>query len=201
LKARNAELQQQLAAVKAAGPAAVPQKGGVLNWEAEKQRILAALDSDSGTAGKPAKEEHLKVEEVVRRTDRMLADKEREIGELKNVLDHQSSNLGAVAVGAAALGEMLDKDAIVQEERQNLKRMQDEWRAKLRQAEIDISMERATIARERAQLEERLRALESRAAAAATDKPNDTDKEGKPVRGRWLARLGLKDISEGGGKK
>lgn len=200
LKARNAELQQQLAAAKAAGPAAAPQKGGVLNWEAEKQRILAALESDSGGADKPTKEERLKLEEVVHRTDQLLADKEREINELKLAREHQSGNLGAVAVGAAALGDMLDKDTIVCEERQNLKRLQEEWRDKLRQAEIDISMERAKIARERAQIEERLRTLESQTATAA-EKPDDSDKEGKPIRGRWLARLGLKEINEGGGKK
>ena len=118
---------------------------------------------------------------------------------MKKVLGHQSDNLGSVAVGAAALGEMFDKDAIVQEERENLKRVQEEWREKLRQAEIDISMERAKIARERAQLEERLRALESQAVIAA-EKPSETDKEGKPVRGRWLARLGLKEGNEGGKK-
>jgi hypothetical protein len=200
LKARNAELQQQLAAAKSAGPAAAPQKGGALNWEAEKQRILAALESDSD-GGKPTKEERLKVEDVLHRTDQLLADKDREIEELKKVLDHQSDNLGSVAVGAAALGEMFDKDAIVQEERESLRRLQEEWREKLRRAEIDISMERAKIARERAQVEERLRLLESQAATAAGDKPNETDKEGTPVRGRWLARLGLKDGNDGGGKK
>lgn len=195
LKQQNAELQQRLAqAPSATGQAPAPE-GGTLDWEAEKKRILASLESDFQEDDEQAKAERLKIEELTQRTDWVLAEKDREIDELKQLLENQSTSVGSVAVGAAALGEMLDSDAFIQEERENLKRMQQEWREKLRKAEIDISVERAKIARERAEIEEKLRALEERSSLADAE-TGESGKSGKPVRGRWLARLGLKNLDE-----
>ncbi len=194
LKAQNAELEEQLARARSAQPPAQP-AGGTLNWEAEKQRILAALESDADGEGEPAKARRLKIEEVIRETDRVLAEKDRECSELKQVLEDQSSSLGSVAVGAAALGEMLDSDAIVQEERQKLSHLQEQWREKLRQAEIDISIERAKLAREKAEIAEKLQAMENR-SDRPQDGPGDAAPSDKPVRGRWLERLGLKDAEQ-----
>ena len=90
---------------------------------------------------------------------------------------------------------LVDCDELVQQERENLRRMQEEWREKLRRAEIEISVERAKIARERVELEEKLRSLE---AARANDPPPSADALGADKgksrsRGRWLTRLGLQD--------
>ena len=111
-----------------------------------------------------------------------------EIEELQRLLQDQSGNLGSVAVGAAALGEMFDQDEIIREERENLKQLQAQWEEKLRKAEIDLSVERAKIARERAELEERLHGG-SPEEASEDDEEDGSGKGG----GRWLARLGLKD--------
>ena len=204
LKAKNAELQQQLEAAQpggGGGSAPAPSTGG-LDWEAEKQRILMELEEDfqegdgeDEEADEEVRAERLKIEKVIERTDAILADKDQEIAELKQLLENQSGSLGTMAVGAAALGEMLDNDEIVQEERENLKRLQEELNEKLRKAEVDISLERAKIARERAELEEKLRMFEEQGGAA--DKGSDgTDRAGTPTRGRWLARLGLNDSDE-----
>lgn len=186
LKARNQDLERQLARAKA-NPASGPAPGQRLDWEAEKMRILAALEADFDSDDEEDRKERLRIEEVIRQTDQVLAEKDREIDELKQLLENQSSNLGAVAVGAAALGEILDKDAIVQEERNNLRRLQQEWEEKLRQAEIEISVERAKIARQRAELEGQLHAADPGASHAQAEEPAS----GKPAHGRWLSRLGL----------
>ena len=196
LKARIAELQKELAQARTAGGPHAPASPAVgLNWEDQKRRILAALEADSDEDDEEQAAQRLTMEGVVRRTDQLIADKEREIGELKQLLENQSGNLGAVAVGAAALGEMLDKDAVIQEERENLRRLQTQWEEMLRKAEIDISLERAKIARERADIEGKLRTLEEKSSASdfAPDQARESD---KPVRGRWLARLGLKNLEE-----
>jgi hypothetical protein len=192
LKTSNEELKKQLAGVRGnlgkSGGASV----GVLNWETEKRRILAALESDSDPNAEPDQTERLRVEEVVRTTDEVLAEKDREIHELRQLLENQSKSLGAVAVGAAALGAAVDSDAIVQEQRANLRRLQQQWEEKLRQAEVEISMERAKIARERAEFEGKRAA----AAGPASPTPQDADQPAaaeKPPRGRWLAKLGLRD--------
>jgi chromosome segregation ATPase len=195
LKARNADLQEQLAKPLLGTPQPSPGQAGVLNWEVEKQRILAALETDFDANDPRQRSQRLEIEEVVRTTGQIIAEKEREIKELKQLLQTQSSNLGSMALGAAAVGEVFEKDAAIREERENLQRLQDEYKVKLRQAEIEISVERAKIARQRAEVEEKLRQLESQ-AMRASEKPGEQTKSGAPVRGRWLARLGLKEQDE-----
>ena len=75
---------------------------------------------------------------------------------------------------------------------QKLETMQEEWREKLRKAEIDISVERAKIARERAELEEKIQTLSQARISDETDE-DDGENGKKPKRSRWLARLGLGD--------
>jgi len=165
--------------------------GGRMSWEAEKQRLLAALEKEAKGGDTGAR--RVEIDEVIRVTDRALADKDRELNEMRQVLDAQSSNLGQVAVGAAALGDLLDRDALIREEREHLKRLQAEWEEKLRQAEIDISLERAKLARQRAELEEK---AQSYAQQRQDAEPPGPAASVKPVRGRWLARLGIKDDKE-----
>ena len=96
----------------------------------------------------------------------------------------------------AAFAQAFDQDEIIREERENLKRAQDEWREKLRKAEVDISLERAKLARERSELEERLQRLESQRSQDVSLPPSaDGDKSKKSGR-KWLARLGLKEGEE-----
>ncbi len=163
--------------------------GGVLDWEAEKRRIVAALEAEGDSGGDSAPKPHEELEQVLRRTDAIVTDKEREISELRQLLQDQSTNLGSVAVGAAALGGILDTDAIVQEERENLRRAQTEWQEKVRNAEIEIAIERAKLARQRAEIEESLRVQ----GGEARDNDAPASKTERAPSGRWLARLGLKD--------
>ena len=192
LRARVAELERQLAQAQSCGHGAA---GSVLDWEVEKRRILAALESESGGDGAAGDARRTTIEQVIRTTDEIVADKQREVVELQGLLASQSSNLAGVAVGAAALGKSLDQDAIIRHEREVLKQMQEQCREKLRQAEIEISMERAQIARQKAEVEARCRAL-----AVPIPAPGDPAVAAKadeqPVRGRWLARLGLKSPEE-----
>lgn len=191
-KARNAELQRKLLSAAQSAPAP---SGGGMDWESQKRRMLAALEADGDAPGPERAEERLKIDEAIRHSDRALAEKDSEIGELKKLLEEQSGNWGNVAVGAAAVADVLDKDEIVRQERASLQQLQNEWREKLRQAEVDISVERAKLARERADMEERLRHLEENQPRAADGKGSKPSPE-KPQRGRWLARLGLKDQAE-----
>jgi hypothetical protein len=195
LKARNEELQEQLANARRGGGGNTNQvSSGVLNWEAEKQRILAALEADFEDGNEEDREEKLKIQEVIQKTDQILAEKNKEIGELRMLLESQTNNIGSMAVGAAALGQILDADAVVLEERKNLARLQEECRDNLRQAEIEISLERAKIARERSQLDEKLRVLEQQGVDLTT--PAAEKASDKQPRGRWRARLGLSGSEE-----
>jgi hypothetical protein len=186
-----AELEKKATTAPHAPPAAVP--GDKLDWEAQKQRLLAALEAEpDDDDDEERQQERLKMREVIEHTDAALAAKDREIDELKQLLSSQSANLGDVAVGAAAFAELLSSDEIVRSERERLQQLQHEWEEKLRQAEIDLSVQRARIARERAEIEERQRLFKEQQPEGASDDAGAATPV-KPQRGRWLARLGLKD--------
>lgn len=188
-----AEMEKQAAGAPRAAPAAG--QGDKLDWESQKQRLLAALeaDADDDEDDDERRQERLTMRQVIDRTDAALAAKDREIEDLRLLLSAQSTNIGEVAVGAAAFAEMLSADEVVRGERERLQQLQLEWEEKLRQAEIELSVQRAKIARERAEIEERQRLLEQQQPDRPSSDASDTGKNAKPQRGRWLARLGLKD--------
>ncbi len=184
--ARNANGEQKSQRGAARRSAAEPG----LDWEAEKRRILAALETeDQGPETDAEAAGRLKIQEILRTTDQVLVEKDREIDQIKQVLQVQSKNLQGVAVGAAALEAVLDQDPLIREQRDNLQRLEEKWQEMLRQAEIELSLERAKLARERIAIENKIRTHEEKLAAAQSGSPAVA----KPARGRWLARLGIKD--------
>ncbi|MEZ6069028.1 MAG: hypothetical protein R3C10_01900 [Pirellulales bacterium] len=188
-------LQKELKQLKMANAnAGVNVSSGELDWEAQKRKLLASLDSEFDAGDAAHQETRLSIESTIEQTDMVVAAKEREIEELKRLLDDQSSNIGQVAVGANALAELLDTDEIIQRERENLTALQCQWEDKLRKAEIDLSMERAKIARERTEIEEKLRTIERQQAEMAAARPQRQDvKPGeRPSRSsKWFNALGL----------
>jgi hypothetical protein len=187
LKARHADLQKHLAEVekdRAQVPAPAP--GGVLDWETEKRRILAALEASEELHEPEAGAERLQIQEIVAQTQRLLAEKDRHIEELRKAAENPAGGVAA----SAAREEILDQDAVVREERENLRRLQDEWREKLRQAEVDLSVQRAKLARQEAEINEKLRRLQP-SGGPGENSPEAPRTPEKPPRGRWLNLLGL----------
>lgn len=206
LKGKNAELQEQIAKARLSGPNAAGPKAASsgppsMDWEAQKQRMLAQLEADHDETDPAQKADRLTIETAVKATEEALAAKDlevreirREMEEMRDLLENQSSSIGQFAVGASAFAGMLDKDDLVRQERESLQKMQEAMREQLKKAEIDISMERAKIARDRAELDEKLHSLQrEQAQQAASDPASGGDKAKKPTRGRWLSRLGLSD--------
>ncbi len=199
LKRRNADLETRLLKAESAAPTAGGVISGGLDWETQKRRMLEALEADDeDDHDEERHQERLSIESTINITDQVLAEKDREIADLKQLLGEQSSNLGSLAVGAQAVAAIFDQDELIRQEREKLTRLQEECKETLRQAEIDISLERAKITRDRAEIDEMRAGFQADAAdrKAANDAATDTCKQGKPVRGRWLARLGLKDLDE-----
>ena len=160
-----------------------------------KKNLLAQLDADFDADDEKQAADKMTVEGAIKITDRVVAEKEQEIQELKKLLDSQAQNVGGMAVGAAAVAMALDSDELIKQERENLKQLQDSLREQFKKVEVDLSLERAKVARERAELEEKLRAFESdRASAGVVENGNDKGKKAKG--GKWLARLGLQGGKE-----
>jgi hypothetical protein len=199
LKKENAELEAKLRSRGSdGGGRAASSGGGHMDWESQKQRLLASLEADFDEDDEDDSNDKVTIEETIRITDQVVAEKDREIEDLKQLLQQQSSNVGSLAVGAAAVAEILDHDELIQQEREKLRLLEAECRQTLRSAEIDISVERARLARERAELEEKLQTLQGEQAQSHPPEAPAADgsKPGKPGRGRWLTRLGLKDLDE-----
>jgi hypothetical protein len=197
LKRRNSELEEELLALKSAGPrtAAATPASDSPNWETMKRNMIASLESDTDSTEGRA-EERVTIENTILITDDVVAQKDREIAEMRLLLSQQSNNIDSVAVGATAIAAVIDKDELILQERAKLAELQDQWKSKLRQAEIDISVERAKITRDRAEIEDKLAAYEKERSKHAADGGSPDEPSGgakKPTRGRWLARLGLKD--------
>jgi hypothetical protein len=165
--------------------------------DAGKQDILAPPE----TLEQSREEENpvQKLEQMLHASEELVADKDREIAELKHLLENQSSNIGAVVVGATALGNLLDADAVIQGEREKLRCLQEEWREKLAKAEIEISVERATIARRRLELEDITRDLTGHPAPSKIREEVSAKPE-KCAPRRWLSRLGLNGSADGDGR-
>ncbi len=188
LRARPKPAPPSPAAPTTAAPV-VESSSGVFDWEAEKRRLMAAFDED-GDATPAAHQDRREIEELVRRTDQLLVDKDREIARLQAELEEEREKSQTLVGNADELEQLVDADELIQQERAHLEALQEQLREKLRKAEVELSMERAKIARERAELEE----LASRVPDGAS--PSDADDGGGSPRGRWLQRLGLADDGE-----
>jgi hypothetical protein len=194
LEEKNAQLQQELAKSRSTTTdlARQPRQPGRLDWEAEKRRILAALEEEGDGDDQAQREERLKLAEVVQTTGEVIAAKDRTIGELSTRLEEQSGHAAEMARAALPVEQTMTKDAALREERERLKLLQGQWQEKIRQAEVELALERAKIARQRADLEGHA----PTAADGASEPPraSDTDQPAEPTtRRRWMARLGLTD--------
>ncbi len=194
LKTKNTELTDQLAKAKQALP--TPAAGGGTDWESLKKKMLAQMETDFDEGDAQQKGDKLTVQGAIKITDDMIAEKDHELQELRRLLDSQSQQVGDVAVGAGAIAQLLDTDELVRQERDSLKRLQESLREQLKQAEVDISVERAKLARERSEVDEKLRLLQSEKASFLPGGETG-DKSGQPSRRKWLARLGLGDGKDG----
>ena len=61
---------------------------------------------------------------------------------------------------------------------------------------MELAVERAKIARDRAELDEKARSLAAEGSRQTDPARRDQPDPAKPVRGRWLSKLGLKDLDE-----
>lgn len=190
LEAENRQLREQLETCQAQTQRLEPE--GLENWETFKRRVLESLEAEQTEGSPPTAQttppHRVQIEEVLAKTESLLAAKDRELESLRHLLENQAANLGAVAVGAAAVEQLLDQDEIIRQQRETLQRLEAEWREKLRQAEVQLSLERAALARKQAELEEKLREVEelrSQLASSQTDPTPQKTPEG------WRKFFGL----------
>ena len=133
------------------------------------------------------------LEEQARSATAALAEKDRDVQQLKRRLEERPRAPAVETVEAVTISPA-DIDRAARKERERLQQLQDEWREKLRQAEVDLSIKRAKLARQRVEIEERIRSapvnLPQTPATAPATAPAAADAP-QSVSGHWLAKLGL----------
>jgi chromosome segregation ATPase len=189
LKTKNAKLEAKLAASRERGPAPVDSAG--MDWESQKRRLLASLEGHEEDSADPiVGEERASIQGTIDITDAVIAEKDREIAalvtELESARDARASD--AAEAHNAHIQELLDTDEVIAEHRARAQEFEREMEAKLRAAELEVSVERAKLAREKAELEELRNTLEQQ--RQLIDSTGGQSTQGTPKR-RWLSKLGI----------
>ncbi len=209
LQSQNSDLASQVASSSVRQTVSDASSGcnDALSWEERKKLILQQMEEDTfdadsfvssmqdktGNDGESPSGfvEHLHAELEARQAD--LASRDEEIRELRCLLDQQSETRGGgVAIGAAAIAQMIDADELVSEERERLQLLQVEWEEKFRQGEIEASLERAKLSRERQELAKKQTELEEQLEHLRRESRQD-EEAGSSSSRRWLVKLGLSD--------
>jgi hypothetical protein len=166
------------------------QRSEALTWEQRKEALMRQLDAETQSDEPCDPEKVLEIQSIIQKTDAEIQRRDQEIQDLRYLLEQQAIAQNGMAIGVAAVAEMIESDAMIIAERLRLQEMQQEWEKKQRQAEIEMSLERAKLARERLELQEKSRTFEADHPPESAEEKSATKERG---RGRWLARLGLRD--------
>ncbi len=191
LKTKNAKLESQLAAAKSTGAAANKHDSGGMDWESQKRRLLAALEETSEDDHDPAlRKERATIKNTIEITDAVIAEKDRQIAELETRLGNLQNDPRVIdeARGRQII-ELVNADEVIADHRRRAQEHERALQEKLREAELELSVERAKIARQKVELEELRTTLDSQrqqneAAGGPAASP------GTPRR-RWLSKLGI----------
>jgi chromosome segregation ATPase len=188
LKTRNAELESRLSAAKRSGGGGSAD-GGAMDWESQKRRMLASLEDEGDSGGdEDRQQERASIENTIEMTDAVVAEKDREIEELRTKLAEAESAKPEAAElqQQQKIDELVNADEIIAEHRQRISQIEREMQDKLRAAELELSVERAKVAREKTELEELRIDLDSRRSSHEAGSGTNS-----APRRRWLSKLGL----------
>jgi hypothetical protein len=119
-------------------------------------------------------------------TEQVPQPRKREIRPPEQRLEELNRNLARPIAPTSSTEPTIDNDAAVRAERERLRSLQDQWREKLRQAEVELALERAKMARERAEFVAQARVTEK----VLPESPGRAEGD-RTASGRWWAHLGL----------
>ncbi len=193
LKAKNSELETQLASAKSRGPSAPPATEGGGSWEAMKRKMLANLEGEGDDGDEDRQEERAQIADTIRATDEALARKDQELAELKSRLAEAAH---AKPSEDEAVEQLLDADEVIAGHRARIAKLEEEMTDKLRAAELELSVERAKITRETAHLAGLKADIDSMRASGID--PQAAPGAAQQPKRRWLSKLGLNGDDEDG---
>ncbi len=193
LQQQNAELQQ---AMQEDLSAELATDDSYLDWEAQKKRLLNSLDGGDSPALDDT--QRFELEEKIRACDKVVAAKDRQIQQLQEEQERRkAAAVPPEQTPAPESSPEIDADEMVKEELGRLEQLQSSLRETMREAEVEISLERAKLAREKVAVEEKLADMELIIEKRISELQA---KNGGTIRGkttsRWRTRLGLDNDDE-----
>ncbi len=162
---------------------------GEEKWEDLKRRLLLSLEDESGELSDERQDERASIEHTIRITDDVVASKDREIIELRQQMEQIAEAPQIQQPDTDAHEVAFDADEVIQQQRTRLAALEEQMTAELRAAELEMSVERAKIAREQTELAEWRIELES-LRDSLPKKGESTNGHGGG-KGRWFSKLGL----------
>ncbi|MCC7474451.1 MAG: hypothetical protein IT425_03580 [Pirellulales bacterium] len=190
LKTKNAQLESRLAEnSKSRSAPSTPTDSGSMDWESQKRRLLAVLADEGEPIHEPERQqERCSIQDTIEMTDAIVAKKDLLIAELTAELEVARRAASNTAPQGGMSDELIETDEIIAQHRRRAQELEREMIEKLRSAELELSVERAKLAREKAHLEELRATLDSQRQHADPNAPAEA--AGAPRR-RWLSKLGI----------
>jgi chromosome segregation ATPase len=187
-KTKCGKLEAQLAAASTCSASSALDTGGN-DWESQKRRLLASLEEGADGHESPIeKQQRITIEGTIEMTDAVVAEKDRQIAELQAQLVAGGTSALAETEQSRQINELVDADEVIAEHRKRHRELELELEEKLRAAELELSIERAKMARQKAELEELKSELDSK--QQQYDSSGSSVTVGQPKR-RWRDKLGL----------
>ena len=147
------------------------------NWEEMKQALIDGLEDESADNA-PDPEELIA---AVKESQHLIQQKDEIIRRLESIV--KANRRAAAAEQREAKRKILDEDEVVGKELARLSELQQQWRDKIGQAEVELAQERAKLARDRTELDEQIEEFEE--LQDAVDYPQ------APRGHKWREHLGL----------
>lgn len=188
LRTEKEELEKKLAQQPQSAAAS---SGGEEKWEDLKRKLLMSLEDETGEISEPRQEERASIEHTIRITDDVVASKDREILDLKQQIEASEVATTQETADQESHEEAADCDEYIQQQRQKLAEMESTLTEKLRKTEMELSLERAKIAREQSELADWRIELESLRDSLPQKGEGGNTNGSSGGKGRWFSKLGL----------
>jgi len=100
------------------------QKSEALTWEQRKEALMRQLDAETQAEVPFDPNKALEIETIIQQTDAEIERRDLEIQDLRSLLQQQAIAQNGMAIGVAAVAEMIESDAMIIAERFRLQEMQ-----------------------------------------------------------------------------
>lgn len=183
------DAKSELQRLRSVGTVETPVAGGT--WEEQKRALLNSLENESNS--ETAMQQPEAMLESLRQSEELVKQKDATIKQLEALLKEYEEGTNSELHDAEkeAQRKLIDESEVIAIEKERLCELEQQWREKIGEAEIELSKERARLSRERAALDEKLRDFEQNDHQTPENQDSEQPQADQPKKRKWMERLGL----------